>query len=111
MKFESLRPMGPEMEVLDSDESREALSWTFLVEGTVYYLDIQCSMGEYRPHLLFRLTSHEMGRFIFDGRSYLSALAEQVRAFPAKYYERNQPISVQRRVADALASSRVRQRT
>ena len=108
MKFESLRPMGQDMEVLDSGESREALSWTFLVEGTVYYFDIQYSMGKYRPYLLFRLTSHEMGRFIFEGRSYLNALAEQVRAFPAKYYERNQPIDVQKRVAAACAMPRVR---
>jgi hypothetical protein len=83
------------MEVID----RESDSWTLLVDRANYYLDVRCRVGVYYPHLLIKLDYAELRQFVFLGRNFIESLARRVQRWPQEFYERNEPVEVQRKVA------------
>jgi hypothetical protein len=90
-----------EMKIVDQERG----TWAMLSLRTEIYLDVRCQNGPYCLYLLIKLNGMERQLYSTLGRSYIDSLAREIRSSPTRYYDRNQPIEIQKLVGIAIGNS------
>jgi hypothetical protein len=97
----SKRAVRSDMKIVDQERG----TWAMLTLRTDIYLDVRCQNGPYCLYLLIKLNGMERQLYSTLGRSYIDSLAREIRSSPTHYYERNQPIEIQKLVGIAIGNS------
>lgn len=95
------RLLSSDMKIVDQERG----AWTMLTLRADFFFDVRCDMGPYSLYLLIKLNDMERRLYSSLGRSYIESFAKDIRSSPPRYYDRNQPIEIQKMVGFAIGNS------